>query len=52
MRGAHAQRAALLMLSCWLAQGASAGEGTSALVARADSKLYEAKQAGRNRVAA
>jgi diguanylate cyclase len=28
------------------------GEGTSALVARADSKLYEAKQAGRNRVAA
>ena len=29
-----------------------AGEGTSALVARADSKLYEAKQAGRNRVAA
>ena len=30
----------------------SAGEGTSALVARADSKLYEAKQAGRNRVAA
>lgn len=30
----------------------NAGEGTSALVARADSKLYEAKQAGRNRVAA
>ena len=28
------------------------GEGTSALVARADSKLYEAKQGGRNRVAA
>ncbi|WP_161957088.1 GGDEF domain-containing protein [Aestuariivirga litoralis] len=28
------------------------GEGTSALVARADAKLYEAKQAGRNRVAA
>ena len=28
------------------------GEGTSALVARADSKLYEAKQTGRNRVAA
>jgi len=28
------------------------GEGTSALVARADSKLYAAKQAGRNRVAA
>ncbi len=27
-------------------------EGTSALVAKADSKLYEAKQAGRNRVAA
>ena len=27
-------------------------EGTSALVARADAKLYEAKQAGRNRVAA
>jgi diguanylate cyclase (GGDEF)-like protein/PAS domain S-box-containing protein len=27
-------------------------EGTSALVARADGKLYEAKQAGRNRVAA
>ena len=32
MRGAHAQRAALLMLSCWLAQGASAGEGTSAAI--------------------
>lgn len=30
----------------------SGGEGTSALVARADVKLYEAKQAGRNRVAA
>jgi diguanylate cyclase len=29
-----------------------ATEGTSALVARADAKLYEAKQAGRNRVAA
>lgn len=28
------------------------GEGTSALVARADAKLYAAKQAGRNRVAA
>ena len=27
-------------------------EGTSALLARADGKLYEAKQAGRNRVAA
>lgn len=30
----------------------AAGEGTSALVARADAKLYEAKQSGRNRVAA
>lgn len=29
-----------------------AAEGTSALVARADAKLYEAKQGGRNRVAA
>lgn len=29
-----------------------AAEGTSALIARADAKLYEAKQAGRNRVAA
>ena len=29
-----------------------ATEGTSALVARADAKLYEAKQGGRNRVAA
>lgn len=28
------------------------GEGTSALVARADAKLYEAKSSGRNRVAA
>ena len=28
------------------------GEGTSALVARADARLYQAKQAGRNRVAA
>ena len=29
-----------------------ATEGTSALVARADARLYEAKQAGRNRIAA
>jgi PleD family two-component response regulator len=28
------------------------GEGTSGLVARADSRLYEAKSGGRNRVAA
>ena len=27
MRGARATRAALLMVSCWLAQGAAAGEG-------------------------
>ena len=27
------------------------GEGTSGLIARADAKLYEAKAAGRNRVA-
>jgi predicted transglutaminase-like cysteine proteinase len=33
MRGAHAKRAALLMVSCWLAQGASAGDGPSLAVA-------------------
>ena len=32
MRGAHATRAVLLMVSCWLAQGASAGEGSSVAV--------------------